>query len=319
MAELNGLLLAGALNGDPELVAECLNANADANAADPNGLTALHHACMAGGVASAQSVDLLLKAGAQPAASSMVLGTPAHIACRYGAVSSLRLLLRARANPNARDSGGRTLLHVALGPPVGAPDWAKGWPAALAHEEEFKRAREQEEDAADAEAGFFLTESGVVVDEGAPPLAAAKEKKKKKGTSKKGKGTKSKPKTPSAPEPAPPDALGLAVLLLEAGADPRLADDCGQTPPKFAREATAHSQRSHPNLSTSLTGRTLPTDVESAGASWRPHYQPRPGRLAPQRVRVRGRGVGRFRRGQQGRKGQEGREEGESDKTKVMK
>ena len=74
---------------------------------------------------------------------------------------------------------------------------------------------------------------------------------KEKGTSKKGKGTKSKPKTPSAPEPAPPDALGLAVLLLEAGADPRLADDCGQTPPKFAREATAHSQRSHPNLSTS--------------------------------------------------------------------
>eukprot|EP00967_Tisochrysis_lutea_P052245 scaffold64719_cov37-Tisochrysis_lutea.AAC.1 len=66
-------------------------------------------------------------------------------------------------------------------------------------------------------------------------------KKEKKRGGKKGKG-KGKSKAAMAEPPSiPPDAIGLSVLLLEAGADPRIQDTTGQSQPRWVHEVTKSS------------------------------------------------------------------------------
>jgi len=248
---ISGLLHAAALNADVDLVEECLREGADPAFADSNGLTALHFAGFVGGEAGKETTRLLLAAGASPDAIAATFGTPLHVAARFGAISCMALLLHGKANPNARDFAGRTPLHTATA----------AWEVALSYEEHFRYEIERE---ASLEAArqlnvpseaseTFLTDDKWVVsacdeaddaalrvpDKTAPPLEEGIQKMKKKEKKRGGKKGKGKGKSKAAmaePPSIPPDAIGLSVLLLEAGADPRIQDTTGQSQPRWVHE-----------------------------------------------------------------------------------
>mmetsp|Transcript_26364 Transcript_26364/g.72494 ORF Transcript_26364/g.72494 Transcript_26364/m.72494 type:complete len:226 (-) Transcript_26364:225-902(-) len=78
-----------------------------------------------------------------------------------------------------------------------------------------------------------------VPDKTAPPLEEGIQKMKKKEKKRGGKKGKGKGKSKAAmaePPSIPPDAIGLSVLLLEAGADPRIQDTTGQSQPRWVHE-----------------------------------------------------------------------------------
>jgi uncharacterized protein len=103
-----------AMRGDLSEVRSLLHAGADVNAAQGDGMTALHWAAEN---ADAEMTAALLSAGANPAAVTR-LGeyTPLHIASRVGSAGVVRALLGAGADPHAATSaGGDTPLHHAAG------------------------------------------------------------------------------------------------------------------------------------------------------------------------------------------------------------
>eukprot|EP00302_Diacronema_sp_CCMP2436_P023275 CAMPEP_0179913014 /NCGR_PEP_ID=MMETSP0983-20121128/221_1 /TAXON_ID=483367 /ORGANISM="non described non described, Strain CCMP 2436" /LENGTH=230 /DNA_ID=CAMNT_0021814949 /DNA_START=60 /DNA_END=751 /DNA_ORIENTATION=+ len=81
-------------------------------AADANGMTALHHAATAG---AAALVSLILAAGAQPSPLSRTGAcTPLHLAARAAeGAEVVHLLLTYGADPRERDHRQQTPLHVA--------------------------------------------------------------------------------------------------------------------------------------------------------------------------------------------------------------
>ncbi len=82
----------------------------DVNAAEADGMTALHWAVRMNDAASA---DLLVRTGARPGVATRYGITPLMLAAQNGSVPLLELLLQAGANPNAARPDGDTALMLA--------------------------------------------------------------------------------------------------------------------------------------------------------------------------------------------------------------
>jgi ankyrin repeat protein len=101
-----------AMRGDLEAVRALVKQGADVNAAQGDGMTALHWAARKGEL---ELVELLVYAGANPGAVTRNGAyTPLHLASQTGNAGVVRALLKAGANPDAHtSSGGATPLHFA--------------------------------------------------------------------------------------------------------------------------------------------------------------------------------------------------------------
>jgi ankyrin repeat protein len=94
---------------DPEL-SKLLAAQADINAPQPDGMTALHWTVWHD---DAKTTKLLLEAGAGAAAANRYGVTPLVLACQNGSGEIVKLLLEAGADPNVSLRGGETPLMIA--------------------------------------------------------------------------------------------------------------------------------------------------------------------------------------------------------------
>ena len=98
-----------------EIVDALLQAQADPNIADIHNCTSLHLA--AGKEGKANIVARLLKEMADPNVQSSVVGSPLHFALSCGNLEVIKLLLRAKADPNAfsavSDNARKAPLHIA--------------------------------------------------------------------------------------------------------------------------------------------------------------------------------------------------------------
>jgi ankyrin repeat protein len=103
-----------AMRGDTARVRQLLKNGADVNAAQGDGMTALHWAAARG---DASQVNMLVYAGARLEAQTRNGNyTPLHLAAKGGRVAALKALLKAGANANAATTaGGTTALHFAAG------------------------------------------------------------------------------------------------------------------------------------------------------------------------------------------------------------
>lgn len=101
-----------AQRGDLDVVRELLRSGADVNAAQGDGMTALHWAAERGDV---ELGEILLYAGANVAAGTRIgRYTPLHIAAREGREDFVRLVLTAGADPGATTTNsGTSPLHLA--------------------------------------------------------------------------------------------------------------------------------------------------------------------------------------------------------------
>jgi len=110
--QTGGPLIDAARNGDVEAVRSLLSEGADVNAAQGDGMTALHWAAEFGHTAVA---DLLLSVGADVEAKTRIGSyTPLHLASRSGNGPIASALLDAGANPQATTTNsGVTPLHLA--------------------------------------------------------------------------------------------------------------------------------------------------------------------------------------------------------------
>ena len=97
---------------DLKTVRQLLRAGADVNAAQGDGMTALHWAAERGDVALA---EILLYAGASISAGTRIGHyTPLHIASRKAHLGVVKLLLQSKSDPNAvTTNSGATPLHLA--------------------------------------------------------------------------------------------------------------------------------------------------------------------------------------------------------------
>jgi ankyrin repeat protein len=97
--------------GDAQRVRALLARKADVNAAEGDGMTALHWAADRG---DATVAGLLVRAGASlDAVTRLGQYTPLHVAARKGRAAVAALLLQAGARPDARALSGATALHLA--------------------------------------------------------------------------------------------------------------------------------------------------------------------------------------------------------------
>src|SRR5262245_45500645 len=102
-----------AMRGDIEAVRTLIKQGADVNAAQGDGMTALHWAAETGNVEMAQ---VLIRAGGSTSAvTRRGSHTPLHVSARAGRGAVVKALLDAGADPNARTSSGATALHQASG------------------------------------------------------------------------------------------------------------------------------------------------------------------------------------------------------------
>jgi ankyrin repeat protein len=93
----------------PKLTA-LLKAGADVNAAQVDGMTALHWAVYHDDL---EAATLLLRAGANARAANRYAVTPLSLACTNGNTEIVELLLKAGADPNTALQGGETALMTA--------------------------------------------------------------------------------------------------------------------------------------------------------------------------------------------------------------
>ncbi|MGE5246251.1 MAG: ankyrin repeat domain-containing protein [Betaproteobacteria bacterium] len=100
-----------AMRGDADAVRGLLKDAADVNAAQGDGMTALHWAAMRG---DAQLVQMLIYAGANLDATTRIGAyTPLYLAARDGRAGTVKILLAAGADPKAATQNGTTPLMVA--------------------------------------------------------------------------------------------------------------------------------------------------------------------------------------------------------------
>ena len=110
-AAMDAPVAEAAARGDLESVRTLLRDGADVNAAQGDGMTALHWAALRG---DAEMVSVLVYAGAN-VASTTRLGayTPLHLASRDGRAEAVTLLIEAGSDPDAAATTGVTPLHFA--------------------------------------------------------------------------------------------------------------------------------------------------------------------------------------------------------------
>jgi ankyrin repeat protein len=102
-----------AMRGDVEQVRALLKSGAEVNAAQGDGMTALHWAAELGSVPMA---EMLIAAGARLEALTRLGGfTPLHLAAEAGRAEVAGKLLEAGANVRAATTTGTTALHLAAG------------------------------------------------------------------------------------------------------------------------------------------------------------------------------------------------------------
>jgi len=100
-----------AMRGDLSAVRAIVRNGGDVNAAQGDGMTALHWAAARGDSVLA---SLLLGARANPSATTRIRALmPLHLAAENGNASVVRALLRAKANPRAVTSDSVSVLHLA--------------------------------------------------------------------------------------------------------------------------------------------------------------------------------------------------------------
>ena len=101
-----------AMKGDQDAIRQLLKDGADVNAAQGDGMSALHWAAERGDAAMA---ELLTYAGANPEAVTRIgLYTPLHLAAKSGSVDVVKVLIKAGAAVNAKaDPSGATPIHLA--------------------------------------------------------------------------------------------------------------------------------------------------------------------------------------------------------------
>ena len=88
-----------AMRGNKDAVRTLLKQGADVNAAEPDGMTALHWAVHHDDLPTAL---LLVKAGASAKATNRYEVTPLSLACANGNTEIVELLLKAGADPNMK-------------------------------------------------------------------------------------------------------------------------------------------------------------------------------------------------------------------------
>lgn len=97
--------------GENDALTELLNANADVNAQDKEGLTALHCAASKGHV---ECIETLLNFGNADLNALDRLGASAlHYAATFGQLDATRLLLTSGTLVDSVDYRGRTVVHCA--------------------------------------------------------------------------------------------------------------------------------------------------------------------------------------------------------------
>ena len=107
-----------AQRGDADVVRQLLRNGADVNAAQGDGMSALHWAAMNG---RPDIVGVLLYAGANPESTTRLGGyTALHLASRAGQAGAIARLLEGKANAGAVTATGVTALHFAAA--AGRPD-----------------------------------------------------------------------------------------------------------------------------------------------------------------------------------------------------
>ena len=97
-------------NGDRAAVRALLAQKTDANAAEPDGTTALHHAVQR---ADSETVDLLIAAGADAKAINRYGISALHVAATIGSAPVIERLLQAGAPADGATSEGETALMAA--------------------------------------------------------------------------------------------------------------------------------------------------------------------------------------------------------------
>jgi len=100
------------LTASPNDVRRCLDASADIDARDKDGLTPLHRAAQLG---TAEIINMLLDAGADIESRTETGTTPLHYAAYRTDKNALNVLLETGANIEARTKKGYTPLHYAAG------------------------------------------------------------------------------------------------------------------------------------------------------------------------------------------------------------